>query len=125
MSEHTEQKKQEDRKIAETIEELPPLKEGHVRLVHITQPFYTQGIVESGLDYSKYGMVMSTARAYSNEDEIEYGMEDPRYSSPELKAVVLDLPAAEHKLHENIQKAPGRVPSKYVVGVVPANQPKK
>lgn len=125
MSESIEPQDQKERKIAETIEELPPLKAGYIRLVHITRPAFTQGIVDSGLDYSKYGMVMSTARAYSNAEETEYGMDDPRYSSPELKAVVLDLPIQEHRLHENVQHSPGIVPSKYVVGVVPANQHNK
>ncbi len=124
MSENVELNSDE-RKIADTIEDLPPLKEGYMRLVHITNSPRIQNILDTGLDYEKYAMVMSTAVGYSSAEQAEYSSEDPRFASPQAKAIVMDLPADEHKLHNNVTKSPGRIPAKYIVGVVPANQNKK
>ena len=109
---------QEERRIASSVDELPPLEEGFVRLVHITVPKHANEIVQTGLDYQRHGMAMSTARAWSKPEEVKYCSDDPRFSSPEMKVVVLDVPNGEWRLNNNITKAPGIIPGKYVVGVV-------
>jgi hypothetical protein len=126
------------RKIARTIEDLPVLKEGYARLVHLAHFIPAERVAESGLDYSKHGMVSSTARIYSREEDVEYTSEDPRFSGDHIRAVVLDVPIDELKLHDGSlqvsQQRPkpslpghaihvlGLVPAKYVVGVVKAEK---
>jgi len=107
-----------EKKIATSIAELPPLKEDFVRVVHITEPQYAEEIRGSGLNYEKYGMAMSTARAYGEEKEVEYGSTDPRFNYEGLKAVVFDLKNAEWKLHNDIRMSPGTIPSDRLVGIV-------
>ena len=52
-------------KIARTIEDLPALREGCARLVHFTDSTVAEMIAASGLDYSRQGMVSSTANVFS------------------------------------------------------------
>jgi hypothetical protein len=129
--------------IARTIEDLPALKEGWVRLVHLCHSRYADAIADSGLDYSRYLTVYSTARAFSSEADAIYhnDVNDPRYSGDNIRAVVLDLPINELKLHDgsldlpqkklpgrmpgNAKSLPGLVPAKYVVGIVKAEKNKE
>lgn len=110
--------KREEGKLASSLEELPELKKDYVRVVHITTPDNALKIVKSGLNYEKYGMLSSTARSYADPDRVEYFSDDPRFSSPLKKVVVMDIPREEHRLHESVTKSPGVVPSKYVVGII-------
>lgn len=107
-------------KFARSREELPPLKEGHARIVHITHESQVQAIISSGyLDYSRHGMLMSIARTYSNADVAEYSSDDSRFSGPGMVALVVDVPIEGLRIHEKVGQAPGRLPIKgYVVGVV-------
>ncbi len=109
---------QNERRIASSADELPSLKDGYIRFVHITVPKHANEVAQSGLDYSRHGMAMSTATAWSKPEEVKYYSDDPRFSSPEMKVVVLDVPNGEWRLHNNITKAPGIIPVEYVVGVV-------
>ena len=84
---------QNERKIAHTVSKLPHLEDGYMRVVHITTPGNAKGIKGSGLDYGKYGMAMSMAVAWSNEEEVVFGSDDPRFNYPGLKVVVMDMPA--------------------------------
>jgi hypothetical protein len=118
MSEVGEGAQIEERKIARSVDELPELKEGYARLVHFTHESVTDVILESGLDYKRHGMVMSTASPYADEKDVEYSTDDPRFSGKGTKAVILDVPFAEYRLHNDVTKAPGLVPAEYVVGVV-------
>lgn len=104
--------------VARNIEDLPELGEDSIRVVHITTGEQAEEILQKGLDYAKHGMAMSTARAWSNPDDVEYHSADPRFSGPGLKAVVLDMSNAEWKLHNRVGKAPGKIPSLRVVGIV-------
>lgn len=107
-----------ERKMAKAREDLPPLKEGFMRVVHLTSASAAEEITASGLDYSKYGMLSSTARAWSNADDVEFSSTDPRFQGEHMVAVVFDIPMAEHRLHENITKSPGKVSPEHIVGVV-------
>ena len=108
-----------ERKMALTREDLPPLKDGFVRAVHLTSAATAQEIAAAGLDYSKYGMLSSTARSWADESQVEYDSADPRYQSKDIVAVVMDIPADEHRLHERADKSPGVVPGERVVGIIP------
>lgn len=104
--------------MAKAREDLPPLKEGFMRVVHLTSASAAEEIAAAGLDYSKYGMLSSTARAWSNADKVEFSSTDPRFQGAHMVAVVFDIPMAEHRLHENIAKSPGMVSPEYIVGVI-------
>jgi len=94
-------------KIVRSVEELPQLKDGYVRVVHITQPHHAEEIARTGLNYSKYGMLSSTALSWTwyNILDIKYHSTDRRFSYPGAKAVVMDLPVEEHKIHEGRSRA--------------------
>lgn len=114
-----------EKKLASSINQLPPLKEGFVRLVHLTHPNFAKEIVETGLDYSKQGMIDSTARAYGDASQTEYSSQDPRFNYPDVKAVILDIPEGQYRLYRNVSDPnnPGKVPAEYVVGVIDAYKP--
>jgi hypothetical protein len=109
-------------KIARSIEELPKLKEDFIRIVHLTNEKHVEGIIEKGLNYENQGMAMATASAWSKEEDVEYSSEDPRFSGVGIRAVVMDLPNDEWKLHNNITKSPGVISNKYIVGVIDPNK---
>ncbi len=109
--------------IARTIEALPKLPEGYVRVVHLTHPSIAEKIVATGLNYEAQGQLNSTARSWGNEAEVVYPVADPRFNFPDVQAVVFDVPQDEHRLHESVTKSPGIVPAKYLVGVVDAYSP--
>lgn len=98
--------------------DLPPLRAGFVRVVHKGAPEIEESIRAKGLDYSKQGMLSSTARSWGRESDVEYGSTDPRFTN--ATAYVFDVPASEHRQHENPATSPGVVPPKYFVGTVPA-----
>ena len=106
------------RKIATTIGELPELPEDYVRVVHLTSEENSKGILEEGLKYENQGMAMSTASAWSNPGEVKYSSTDPRFSGSHIRAVVMDIPNQEWKLHNNITKSPGKIDSDRIVGVI-------
>ena len=107
-------------RLAKTPEELPDLPENFVRAVHITQPEMAEMVALQGLDYQRHGMAQSTARAWSNLNEVEFGSTDRRFSFPGAKAVVFDIPAEEWRVHNDVARSPGRIPAEYVVGLVDA-----
>ncbi len=102
-----------------TPEKLPPLQADFVRLIHITRPEAVSQIQMDGLKYNG-GMISSTARYWSNASECEYGSTDPRFSFPEAVAIVMDVPMAEIRTHNDPTKAPGVIPARYFVGAVEA-----
>lgn len=106
-----------ERNIARRKEDLPPLKEGYIRLVHLTNATAATEILKNGLDYSKYGMLQSTAQGWSNAADVQFSSDDPRFKGDWVVAVVLDMPFDEHRVHERIP-APGKVDSKYIVGII-------
>lgn len=105
------------------IESLPSLKADYVRLVHLTHPRMVEAIRKGGLDYSKYGMVASTARYWEDASQCQYWTDDPRFSYPGAVAVVMDVPIAEIRVHDSVRNSPGVVPAEYFVGVVEAKNP--
>ncbi|TSC94194.1 MAG: hypothetical protein CEN91_15 [Candidatus Berkelbacteria bacterium Licking1014_85] len=110
--------KKQDVELPSKIGNLPPLQEGYIRYVHITNERAANNIANNGLDYENQGMLSSTARGWSNEADVEYCTDDPRFSFLGAKAVVLDIPEQEARIHDNVQKSPGFVPNKYVVGII-------
>src|SRR5690348_7551810 len=93
---------------------LPPLQDGYTRVVHVTNNQDTDNIAENGLDYSKQGMAMSTARAVgASSFPDDWITDDPRFNFPGAKAVVIDVPNGEWKSHNNISKSTGLIPSNY------------
>lgn len=89
--------KEGERKILPSKREnLPPLKEGFMRLVHITDPNTAQKIADSGLNYELQGMISSTARAFSKAEDVVLENEDRRFSFPGARAVIIDIPINEY-----------------------------
>ena len=111
-----------ERTIVRKREELPHLKEGYGRLVHLTSPSAAEGIIQAGLNYEKQGMITSIARIWSKESEVQFETNDPRFGGN--VAVVMDVPFEELKLHNSVTKSPGVIPPDYIVGVV-TNEDKK
>jgi len=105
-----------ERGLATAIEELPPLREGFARGVHITYPEAVESILEHGLDYSRQGTLSSTARVWGDESEIQYTSEDHRFRNG--LDIIFDLSFEETRLHDNEFQAPGLIPSDHIVGVV-------
>lgn len=111
--------------VVSTFENLPELKEGYARVIHITNnPNAVAGIIENGLDYSRQGMLTSTARAYAKEsltgtdpDEV-YGAQDSRYKNGAV--VVIDVPENEMRIHYVITRAPGILPARNADGTLRA-----
>ena len=116
----------EEMKLAMSKAELPQLQPDHVRVVHICHPNNILNILETGgLDYSKYGTAMSTARAWEKPEEVIYGSDDPRFSSPELQCAVFDMTSEEWNRHVRVNSQntpPGIIPLSNLVGIIPANQ---
>lgn len=111
------------RTIAVTINELPVLQEGWVRMVHLTNRLPAEIVAAKGLDYARHLIVDSTARCYWRAEDACYTHTDPRFSGAGMRAVVLDVPDAEVRLHQWRDKSkppPGIVPAKYVVGILKA-----
>ncbi len=102
------------------LDMLPPLKDGYMRLVHLTSPAAAEDIVKSGLHYEKQGMISSTAEAWSHAEDVRIDTEDPRFAGA-TKAVVLDVPTDEFKLHNSVTQSPGAIPPEYIVGVIDRN----
>jgi hypothetical protein len=98
------------------LEDLPPLKTGYMRLVHLTSQQAAEQIVSTGLDYSAQGMVSSTAEAFSTE-RINIETDDTRFNGA-TSAVIIDMPFELHKLHNNPTQAPGIISPEYIVGIV-------
>lgn len=111
-----EQVANQEQIIARIKEQLPPLKEGYVRTVHLTSPYVAEGILQSGLNYEKQGMLSSTARTWQEESLVEYSTTDPRFAGS--VAVVFDIPIDELQIHEDIRRSPGVLPGKYIVGII-------
>jgi len=112
-----------EREIAITVAELPELPEGYVRVVHIANPIYEENLLNNGLDYNKYAMAMSVARAYGNAKEAEFWSDDPRFSYDGAKALVMDMPGEDWRLHNSVTRHPGVIPKEKIVGWVNAKKP--
>ena len=119
-------------KIADMPEELPPLRDGYIRLIHQTS--FTQGesLAEHGLIYnreyaqkhgfSKYTEITSMAVAY-DEDSFwdRLTQEGIRHKGANAIAV-FDMPAEECKAHQIGQIAQylnGTISRGYMVGMIP------
>lgn len=106
-----------NRGLAVRIEDLPPLEEGYARGVHITAPELAESIVAHGLDYSRQGMLMSTANIWGDEKEVKFTSDDHRFG-PGSVDIVFDLSFEETKLHNDETQAPGLIPADHIVGVI-------
>ena len=83
--------------------DLPPLKEGFVRLVHLTNKKSISEIIKSGLRYN--GDLSTTARWWSNESNVELDSSDIRFMG--ISALVVDIPTQDIRTHMNVCTAPG------------------
>ncbi len=117
LIEHTD-----EAQIATEISSLPPLPEDFVRVVHLTNPAHKENLLEKGLDYSKYGMAMSMARAWQKAEDVEYWSDDPRYSYDGVKALVMDMSNEEWKMHNKQIGHSGIIPKERIVGFVDAKK---
>lgn len=105
------------RGLATSIEELPPIPEGSLRGIHFTSPDKVMQIIGKGLDYSRQGMLMSTARLWSNTNEIEYSTDDKRFAEGSVD-IVFDLTFAESRLHNSVIDSPGLITSDHLIGII-------
>ena len=102
--------------LASSIAELPPLPENFARGIHITSPALVDAILAGGLDYSRQGMLMSTARVWDSDQAVEFTVDDPRFAGG--VEIVFDLPFGEVRSHNGFTKSPGVVPPERIVGVI-------
>jgi hypothetical protein len=103
-------------------EGIPELQPGFARAVHWASPENVDQIRESGLDYSRQGMLSSTAQVWGDGSKVNYSPpNDPRFSGGQ--AVIFDFPEGELRLHDNIARSPGVLDPKYFVGAVPGPKP--
>jgi hypothetical protein len=99
-------------------EGIPELQPGFARAVHWASPENVDNIRESGLDYSRQGMLSSTAQVWGDGSKVNYlPPDDPRFGGGQ--AVVFDFPENELRLHDNVARSPGVLDPKYFVGAVP------
>lgn len=80
--------------VATVPSDLPPLKEGWVRLIHRTQPEYTESILKSGLR-GKYG-ISGTTTAHDTQDFWK-SLQHEQLKFHGTKKIVIDMPAKEHR----------------------------
>lgn len=113
----------EERRIPSTIDSLPPVQEGCVRIVHTTNPRSIIPIMETGLDYEKFGMIDSTVRPVEPDVAESYYVSDPRFNYPTVRTIIFDLPASELTTHRRFGSNPGVLPSKYIVGIIDGYKP--
>jgi len=107
--------------VARNIQSLPPLGEDHVRAIHMTDPDTAEEIAKNGLDYSKQGILQSTARYWSNAADVPYDKPgDRRFNR--MSAVVMDIPQKDLRLHNDVTRSPGVVSPEHVVGIIPNEQ---
>ena len=107
-----------ERIIARKIEDLPHLKEGHVRLVHLTNIANVENISQTGLNYEKYGMIQSMVRIWGNEEDVEFKSGDPRFQGENIAAIVMDISYEELRLHDDVAKSPGVLSPDHIVGII-------
>lgn len=109
------------------LSDLPPLKEGFVRCVHICHKNSLADITRSGLQYERHGMLSSTAATFSDEEQAKAHILkarqdqnfDPRFKLHDhMAAVILDVPASHVRTHENIQISPGVIKPKFLRAIV-------
>jgi len=113
-------------KIADKKEDLLPLKEGYVRVVHMTKTPHIESIRKNGLNYHHAGMLGGTSITYSKEEDVEYWRGDPRFSGPGTKAVVMDIPFKQAKMYERVFTSDPKIVSpKYIVGIIDVSNEKQ
>ncbi len=118
-------------KIAAVPEELPPLREGYVRLIHQTMLDCGESLAENGLIYnrecahrtegfSNYADVAFMTYAYT-----ENGFWDRLTHEEEARGNVIaifDMPLEEYNAHQHYQTVPylnGTISRGYLVGIIP------
>lgn len=119
--------------IATDPENLPPLREGYIRLVHQTHREHTDNLVNKGLIYNReyankpgeggrYSDITSMAIAYDeNEFWSSLVKEGIRHKGADVKAV-FDMPLEEcgtHQKEKLAQYLDGTISRGYLVGVIP------
>jgi len=102
------------------INDLPPIPDGHVRLVHLGSAT-PDGVSKTGFRYK--GDIMSNTFAHSDNATIAWPS-DSRFRDSDM--LVMDVPDNIHRIHRNTVTASGMLEGKYVVGRVvnPLRAPK-
>ncbi len=101
------------RHLPTSIDELPALKAGHVRVVVLTKSpdSLLESITGKGKKYS--GTPTSIGGPYKDPKEAKYYSTDPNFSGPGTAAIVLDIPHREYKPDD-----PSHLNQKYIVGIL-------
>jgi len=114
--------------VARTIEELPILKDEHVRLIHKTAvKEKAEEIAKTGLNYKQNCIIDQTVLAFADASDAERYLRTGRtpyhslFRHPGRFAVVLDVSFEEYRTHMNLVAAPGIVPAECVVGIIESN----
>lgn len=119
--------------VATVPSDLPPLKEGWVRLIHRTEPVYTKAILNEGLR-GKYGISGTTS--VHDAENFWKNLKTDNGAFHGSKKIVMDLPAKEYRklyLGDNYYKKESiindtgyknasnlYVKNKYIVGILDA-----
>jgi len=101
------------RQVPSTIDELPALKAGHVRVVVLTKSpdSLLESLTDKGKKYS--GTPTSIGGPYKDPKQAKYYSTDLNFSGPGTAAIVLDIPNREYKPDD-----PPHLNQKYIVGIL-------
>lgn len=100
--------------------QLPSIPNGMCRAVHITSA-NPNNFFSNGFDYSSLGMLQSTTRAFTNNEQI---LQDGLFSKSDSRfmqgyAIIIDIPVKEAKLHHQPGVRMKRmIPSNFILGAV-------
>jgi hypothetical protein len=98
--------------------QLPSIPNGMCRAVHITSA-NPNNFFSNGFDYSSQGILQSTARVFTNNEQILQDGLFSKYDSRFMEgyAIIIDLPIAESKLHQSSFVQMKRIiPSNFILG---------
>lgn len=86
--------------IARQFEDLPPLREGYIRLVHRTSAECAEGIAKNGL-YSNAGLDDTASAMYSENDFWDLLVHGARMHRDYTTEVIIDMPREEFNILSN------------------------
>lgn len=108
---------------------LPPYFNNTVRATHFTSERVANQLIGGGkdFDYSKQGIITSTADAFSNNEDVAKLIRTGKTgaftrSGFGNSVVIMDIPEDEYRKHTVAQAAPGKVPNSQITGYVKDGQ---
>ena len=113
--------------IASRWENLPPLQQNYMRLIHRTSPRAASRILAGGENLQTPGPWSSTATGHSADSmpsltELS-ARGDPRFNAHGNRAMIYDVPLDVHRAQSNVLGS--GIPARYLVGATDMGQSRK